>query len=659
MVSCCYKKKSKKASRNIEPMTIQEQLLSRFGEEIQPEPSRVNEEVYLVPKNRIVEVCQYLKETTEPKFDFLMDLTAVDYLHAGKKPRFAVVYQLYSMSTHRRLRLKVPVPEADPLVPSVVSLWNVANWFEREVWDMFGIKFKNHPDLRRILMYDEFKGHPLRKDYPIDKRQPLVSNEKPYEDREILEYIHRIKEEKKNSRLESAESLREFVEKGQPLESDRTEHSFLMNMGPSHPAMHGVIHILLKLDGEYVEGAEIGIGYLHRAFEKEAEHVKWAQVFPYTDRLNYVSPLINNVAYAMAVEKLLDLEITERAKYIRVIMMEISRITDHLTAIAANAMELGAMTAFLYFIEAREELYRLVEEITGARLTVSYIRIGGVKADLTRDFPDRLRKTLKFVREKVKEVHKLLTRNRIFYDRMVGTGVISKEDALSYGFTGPVLRSTGVNFDVRKANPYLIYDQLDFDVPYGENGDNFDRYLCRMEEIEQSCRIIEQALDKIPGGPLNVDHEGKAIPANVMADYGKFGKTHGLLKMAAVTDPTLLGGNAEFHNVIFPDNKRVVLPSKETTYSSIEGVMNHFMLIMEGHGISPEPGEAYEAVEGANGELGFFVVSNGEDHAYRVRVRPPCFTLMSGFHKMIEGDQVADVIATFGTINMIAGELDR
>ncbi len=640
-------------------MTLKEQLIARFGEDVTPEPSRVGDEVYIVNRNRIFEVCQYLKESTNPKYDFLMDLTAVDYLHTGHKPRFAVVYQLYSMSTHRRLRLKAPVPESDPILPTVVPLWGVANWFEREVWDMFGIKFKGHPDLRRLLMYDEFKGHPLRKDYPYNKRQPLVKNTEPYEDTEILQYLQRIKQDEATQRDSGPEYLRDFLKRRETFEGDRSTRSFLLNMGPSHPAMHGVIHILLELDGEYVRAADLGIGYLHRAFEKECEVVKWGQVFPYTDRLNYVSPLINNVAYAMAVEKLLGIEITERAKYIRVIMSELSRITDHLTCIAANAMELGAMTAFLYFIEAREELYNLIEEITGARLTISYVRIGGVKADLTPDFPERCTSAIKLVREKLKEVHKLLTRNRIFYDRMVGTGVIDKETALHYGFTGPVLRSTGVEFDVRKANPYLVYDEFDFDIPYGENGDNYDRYLCRMEEIEQSCRIVEQALAKLPGGPLNVDHEGKIIPAHVMADYGKFGKTHELLQMEAVTDPTLSGSNAEFYRKIYPDAKTVVLPRKEVTYSSIEGMMNHFMLVMEGVGIAPEPGEAYAAVEGANGELGFFVVSDGSDHAYRVRVRPPCFTLMSGFHKMIEGDQIADVIATFGTINMIAGELDR
>lgn len=641
-------------------MLMKDQLLGHFPEVVQIEESHVGDEVYVVDRHHIVEVCQFLKDAAQPRFEILMDLTAVDYLLMNKKPRFAVVYILYSLAGRKRIRLKAYVPESDPIIRTVSHLWAGANWYEREVWDMFGIKFKGHPDLRRILMYDEFKGHPLRKDYPYNKRQPLVRNDKPYIDKEIDAYIHRVTNTRgRPGQREAPLSLHEAVQRASQNGGSKTETSFLMNMGPSHPAMHGVIHILLELDGEFVRHADIGIGYLHRAFEKESEVGTWSHVFPYTDRLNYVSPLINNVAYAMAVEKLLGIEITERAKYIRVIMSEISRICDHLTCIAANGMELGAMTVFLYLIQAREALWNLVEEITGARLTVSYMRIGGVKGDLTEGFPQRCREALKEVRKQLAETHKLLTRNRIFVDRMTGTGVISRQEALSYGFTGPVLRSTGVEFDVRKATPYLVYDQLDFDVPYGENGDNFDRYLCRMEEIEQSCWIIEQALDKMPRGELNVDFEGNVIRGSEMADLGKFGKTDGLLRRQALTDPTLSGNNIANHLHIFPDNKRVVLPVKEQTYGSIEGVMNHFMLIMDGYGIQPPPGETYVANEGANGELGFFVVSSGEDRAYRVRVRPPCFALMAGFHKMLEGDQVADIIATFGTINMIAGELDR
>ncbi|RMF89442.1 MAG: NADH-quinone oxidoreductase subunit D, partial [Nitrospinota bacterium] len=303
----------------------------------------------------------------------------------------------------------------------------------------------------------------------------------------------------------------------------KTKHTFL-NMGPSHPAMHGTIQIKLELDGERVVKAEVEIGYLHRAFEKHAEEGCYNQVIPYTDRLNYVSPLINNMGYALAVEKLLGIETTERCQYIRVIMSELSRITDHLTCIAASAMELGAMTVFLYFMEAREFLYELIEAVTGARITISYARIGGVKSDLPEGFAGRTREAFDKIRRILDEVDRLLTRNRIFIDRTREVGVISAEEAIAYGITGPFLRSTGVEYDVRKAQPYFVYDRFDFKVPVGVNGDNYDRYLVRMEEMRQSMRIVEQALDQIPSGPIQVDQHGNALPPDVLGDKGKRGQ---------------------------------------------------------------------------------------------------------------------------------------
>src|SRR3989338_3161983 len=303
------------------------------------------------------------------------------------------------------------------------------------------------------------------------------------------------------------------------LKPTRSETMFL-NMGPSHPAMHCIVRILIELDGETVVNSDVEIGFLHRAFEKMAEQGGYWQVVPYTDRINYVSPLINNFGYASAVEKLFGIDITERTKYIRVIMSEISRVADHLTCVGATAMEMGAFTVFLYMIKAREYLYELVEDVTGARVTVSYVRIGGVKSDLPEGFKEKTLKALKETRKVLKEVNVLnevngrITRNRIFVDRMKGIGVISKEDALAYGITGPFLRSTGVDYDVRRSTPYLVYDRLDFEIPVGTTGDNLDRYLCRMEEMEQSLRIVEQALKQIPGGPIQVDLEGRAIPAS-------------------------------------------------------------------------------------------------------------------------------------------------
>ena len=451
-----------------------------------------------------------------------------------------------------------------------------------------------------------------------------------------------------------------------PLETKE----MLLNVGPAHPAMHGIIRIILGLDGETVRSVDVEIGYLHRGFEKMSEMVTYNGVIPYTDRLNYVSPLINNMGYCMAVEKLLGVQVPERCHYIRVICSEISRMSDHLTCIGASAMELGAFTVFLYMIKAREFLWELVEAVTGARLTVSYCRVGGVKGDLPAGFAERCQKALKETRNVLVEVDKLLTRNRIFVDRMKGTGKISQEHAISYGITGPFLRATGVNFDVRKACPYAVYDRLQFEIPLGSQGDNLDRYFVRMEEMEQSMRIIEQCLTQIPPGPVLIDPEtGRPLDPSVepqnlmeaaeMVDEAKMGRIREIAGKIAVTDPTLEGAQKPIHPTIAAPEKRVFLPPKEDTYGNIEGLMQHFKLVMFGHGIAPPKGEVYQAVEGANGELGFFVVSDGTGKPYRVRVRPPCFTIMAALPLMINGGFLADVVATFGSVNMIGGELDR
>ncbi len=380
-------------------------------------------------------------------------------------------------------------------------------------------------------------------------------------------------------------------------------------MGPSHPATHGTIKFNLKLDGERIVDCDVEIGYLHRAFEKMCEQGTWTQAFPYTDRLNYASPMINNVAFALAAEKLLGLETPERCKYARTIMSEIARIADHLTCLGMSAVELGAQTAGFYTIEARELLYDLIEAVSGARVTVTWCRLGGVAHDLPSDFGQRLKAAFKHLDAILADCDHLLSRNRVFLDRMVGVGKLSIEDALSFSLTGPLLRACGIPYDVRKAAPYLVYDRLDFEVPVGSHGDNYDRFMVRFEEIRQSMRILEQAVAQLPEGPIMVE------------------------------DP------------------RVALPPKERVYNSIEGLMNHFKLIMEG--VKVPAGEAYHAVEGANGELGFYLVSDGSGRPYRVRVRPPCFFGMAGLGRMLIGHMIPDIITTFGMINMIGGECDR
>jgi NADH-quinone oxidoreductase subunit D len=434
----------------------------------------------------------------------------------------------------------------------------------------------------------------------------------------------------------------------------------LLNVGPAHPAMHGIIRIVVELEGEQLKSADVEIGYLHRGFEKMAETVDYNGVMPYTDRLNYVSPLINNMGYCMAVEKLLGLSVPERCHYIRVILSEVSRITDHLTCVGASAMELGAFTVFLYMIKAREFLWELVEMVTGARLTVSYCRVGGVKSDLPEGFAERCALALKETRSVLAEVEKLLTRNRIFVDRMSGTGRISAEEAIAHGITGPFLRGSGVAYDVRKDCPYAVYDRLDFDVPVGTEGDNLDRYMVRMEEMEQSMRIIEQALRQIPPGPFLAGSEtARPMAAAEMVDQGKLGNIRAIADRSAVTDPTLEGAAKGQHPTIAAGEKRVFLPPKEDTYGNIEGLMRHFKLVMYGHGLRPPKGEVYFPVEGANGELGFYVVSDGSNTPYRVRVRPPCFAIMSALPRLVVGDMIADLTPTFGSVNMIGGELDR
>lgn len=435
--------------------------------------------------------------------------------------------------------------------------------------------------------------------------------------------------------------------------------SMLLNVGPSHPAMHGIVRIVTEIDGETIVNSDVEIGYLHRAFEKSSEQSGYLQVIPYTDRLNYVSPLINNIGYCLAVEKLFDLETTERAKYIRVIMSELSRITDHQTCIGATAMELGAFTAFLYLIKMREILYRIIEDVTGARLTISYARVGGVKGDLPDDFENKVRDAFKECRKTHKEVDSLLTKNRIFVDRMKDVGILTKETALGYGVTGPFLRGSGIDYDVRRANPYLVYDRFDFEIPVGEHGDNYDRYLCRFEEMEQSMRIVEQAFEQMPKGPVMKDTEGNVIDANEMVDEAKMGRIEGLPLHSAKVDPTLEGAHRSQYPDLETSNKRAILPPKEATYSSIEGLMHHFKMIMDGHGIRPPKGEAYFPVEGANGELGFYVVSDGTGRPYRVRVRPPCFVIMAALPELLKGGTISDIIPTFGSVNMIGGELDR
>jgi NADH-quinone oxidoreductase subunit D len=385
----------------------------------------------------------------------------------------------------------------------------------------------------------------------------------------------------------------------------------IVNIGPSHPATHGTIQIVAELDGERIIRSDVHCGYLHRGFEKECESHTWHNLIPYVDRLNYCSALINDFAYCAAVEELMGVEITPRTKYLRTLLSEYSRIADHMTCIAAGLMELGAMTAFLYLVSIRDWIYEHIAQLTGARVTYSFGRIGGLARDLPDGWTDRLEWILGQYDDFVGRVHGLVDRNRIFIDRMRDVGVINTADAINYGITGPMLRSTGAPRDLRKDTPYLAYAELDFEVPVGIKGDNYDRYFVRMREMDESVHMIRQLVDILARtpGPINVD------------------------------------------------DRRCSFPEKEHVYTEIESLINHFKLVMDGPKVPA--GEVYLAHEGANGELGFYIVSTGEGVPYKVHVRSPSFVAMGAASRMLDGYQLADLIPTFGSINMIGGECDR
>jgi len=385
----------------------------------------------------------------------------------------------------------------------------------------------------------------------------------------------------------------------------------VLNMGPSHPATHGVLRLKIELDGETILTAQPDIGYLHRGDEKIAENMTYTQFIPYTDRLDYLAPLANNVHYALAVEKLLgvDGQLPERCQYIRVICCELARVSAHLLGLGAFAMDTGAFTVFLHTFTEREKIYYLIEALTGARFTTTYTRIGGLSRDLPEGWTDELKKFLDEVEHNFDETEKLLTRNPIFLDRTRGVGVISREDAIDFGLSGPNLRGSGVDHDLRKAHPYLVYDRLDFDIPIGSKGDAYDRYLIRLEEMRQSVHILRQCLDQLPSGPINLD-DGK-----------------------------------------------IVLPQKEKVLTSMEELIHQFILVTQGQ--NAPSGEVYFGGENPKGELGFYINSKGGGTPHRLKIRAPSFVNLSILSHMLPGHLMADIVAILGSLDFVMGECDR
>ena len=527
-----------------------------------------------------------LRLKKDEDFTILLDMTAVDYskFPDSTPSRFAVVYVLRSSDFKKETTVKAFVSDETLSVDTVSDIFPSANWAEREAYDQYGVIFLNHPNLKRVLNHKQFVGHPLRKDYKITQGQICTETD------DLMDEMLPLLKSKGYTDEEIADLM-------------------LLNVGPSHPASHGTIRNFVALEGETIAACVTEIGYLHRGFEKACEHHTYSQVIPYTDRLNYCSAILNNIGWAKAIEDMMKIEITPRAKMIRVVIGELSRIIDHFVCNAANMVDLGGLTSLWYLFGARDQAYDLLSKLTGARLTNTYTRIGGLEFDLYDGFDKDLEEVLKTSEKAIEDVLSLIAHNKLFHDRTQDVGVIKADFALANGISGPNLRAAGVAHDLRKDKPYYGYENFDFDLVIGSHGDVYDRMMCRFEESIQSIKIIRQAMKNMPDGAINV--------------YA----------------PNL------------------VLPNKKDVYGNIEGLMNQFKLTFEGT-LVPK-GEYYSSTEATNGELGFFIISDGSGRPYKVKCRPPCFYSLAAYSKIVEGTMLADAVVTMASLNFIAGEFDR
>ena len=577
------------------PLTATVDLAARFPGIVSAD-ARPGYSGFIVNKENLVEVAAAIRD--EFGYDLLTAVTGVDYIAENK---MEVVYHAYKTTGGPGLVFRVQVERVDPIeVPSLIGLWPGADFQEREAWDLYGVKFTGHPDLRRILMWEGFEGHPLRKDWkepfyeedakPFKSRWPdgkhtFAENKNPFRDN--LNFPANFDPEKYV--VTGEEDLYLSLERDtlkDPAGNMKTEH-LVVNMGPHHPSTHGVLRVAVQLDGETVIGLKPVMGYLHRNHDKIGERNTYLQVIPYTDRLDYFNSMSNNLGYVTTVEKLMKIPVAERAEYIRVIMAELSRVQNHLIFIGMLLNDLGTMyTPSLYAFEERELVLDIFEAISGARMMCNYMRFGGV----VRDIPDYVMQKIKdlvFDRlpAKTDEMERFLNENEILVARLKGIHVLNAEDAIKYSVTGPVLRAAGVPYDLRRADPYSIYDRFDFDVAVRYNGDMMDNYLIRFDEIRQSLRILEQAVRQIPQGPIN---------------------------------------------------------SQKAAYQ-----------------VRVPAGEAYGRIESPKGELGYYVVSNGKPNPYRYHVRPASFVNLQAVESMCKGTKIADFVALLAMLDIVMGELDR
>ena len=552
----------------------------------------------------VPDIARFLRDDGEMSFDMLSDICSVDY--PEDEDRFEVIYLLKSLPHNHRLRMKARLPEDAPVIPTVTPIWRGANFLEREVYDMMGIRFEGHPDLRRILMPEDYEeGFPLRKDFPVEGKGW----------RTTFPFLPKLDEPAVASSAEEvpAEQQRPFlIESETESNGDkpvRRQEELLLNMGPQHPATHGVLRVVLELEGERIVKATPDLGYLHRGVEKLSEALTYQQIIPHTDRLDYVCSMLNNYAFVRAVEKLLELTIPPRAEYIRTTVAEMQRIIGHLFWLGTQALDIGAMTVFFWTFREREVLLDMFEKLCGARLTLNYYRVGGVDSDFTPDLVQKMQAFLDTFPAHIAEYDELLTGNPIWQERLTGVGVITTEQALALSASGPILRSTGFPWDLRKSQPYLAYDEVDFDVIYTQNGDCYDRYRIRLSEILESVKIVRQCVEKMPPGDYRVQ------------------------------------------------DRKVTPPPRARIDESMEALIHHFKLFTEGFKVPP--GETYAAVESPRGEVGCYLVADGTGKPCRLHIRGPSFYNLQSMTPMMEDRLIADAVAVISSVDPIMGEVDR
>jgi len=579
-------------------MSIQT-LKDRFPQAVLETSECRGETTAVVRAGDILPICRFLRDEPELAYDLCLFVSAIDQSGLGLSPRFVAIYELYSLRHHRRVRIKAPLPGDSPAVDSVSSIWPAADWHEREAFDLFGIQFKGHPDLRRILLPHDWTGHPLRKDYAIGE-EPVQFTVNP--DDPALAGL--------GQQTMNAPTGESDVP---PWFSGRDD-TMIINMGPQHPATHGVLRVVVELDGERIVNAAPDIGHLHSGFEKTAEHRTYQQFAPYPSRMDYVSGMSNDLAFILTVEKLLEAQVPPRANIIRVIMLEFQRLAAHLIWIGTQTLDLaGTIHALLqYAFRERERILDIFEMVCGARITTSYFTTGGLRWDVPPAFARVAREFVDEFDKRLDEYEVMLTNHPVYRSRLDGIAVINAEQAIGLGCTGPLLRGCGVGYDVRKFAPYCGYEGYDFEVPTQPQGDAYARYKVRVAEMRQSVQIIRQGLDKL----------------------AKIGP-------GPVKDP----------------NRKITLPPREELETSMEAVIHHFKLVTEG--FAPPAGEVYSSVENPKGELGYYLVSDGGPKPYRLKIRGPSFSNISVVRVMAPGSMLSDMISMIGSIDITMGEVDR